>query len=228
MSLKKGEHLSPLAERRSFIHHSLRPDPNLRIPPNPVRTITSRVSSKEGSVKAWVVKTLALGLVSVGCGGGSHRTAEIPVYSIASGFGTPIKPGVQAGYGITSGGGGSYRIVWTGDAAASGSYHVFRGVVTTAGNMSDPVRGCADGSCPLESGDSVSNATPIRDGTQISFDTTATDGLDGFDFSVDTEPVYFDIYIDDVHFPNLVNFPNAALGGDSSTVSAIPFELRED
>ena len=51
------------------------------------------------------------------------------VYNIDPGAGLVVQPGTQAGYGICTGNtGGTYRIVWTGEAAAGGaSYNSFYG-----------------------------------------------------------------------------------------------------
>ena len=56
----------------------------------------------------------------------------------------------------------------------------------------------------------------------ITFDATASTGLDGFDFSATVEPVYFDLSIDGVHQPTLVFFSSS---GQTSNAATDPFGL---
>lgn len=148
-----------------------------------------------------------------------------PTYEITLNASTVVEPGVQAGYGITANYGGAYRLVWTGDGAVTGSWESFWGSVYTPGTFSQIVPGCNYGACPLEQGDWVSNAINVSGGQRIDFDSAALDGLDGFDFVVDAEPVTFDLYINGIHYPDLVLFPAYANGGAISTVASIPFAL---
>jgi hypothetical protein len=157
--------------------------------------------------------------------GGAVPPQTTVVYAIQPGASTVVQPGVQAGYGITANIGGSYRLVWTGDISTSGTYREFWGSVWTRGSFSALVRGCNGSVCPLEQGDLVSNPVTIAGGQRIDFDSFATDNLDGFDFVVTAEPVYFDLYIDGVRYPNLVFFPATANGGQISNVATIPFGL---
>src|SRR3954471_22984618 len=79
-----------------------------------------------------------------------------PTATIVGGAGVPVSPGVMAGYGITAAqGGGSFRLVWTGDAAATGTYTEFYGSVWTPGVFETVTPGCG-GACPLEGDDFVS------------------------------------------------------------------------
>jgi hypothetical protein len=130
---------------------------------------------------------------------------------------------VQAGYGVTANLGGAYRLVWSGDAAASGAHREFRGSVYTPGSFSSLLPGCG-GACPLEADDFVSQPIGIPGGERIDFNTLATTGLDGFDFSVSAEPVYFDLLIDGARYPDLVFFPSSDTGTMVSP-AAIPFGL---
>jgi len=147
----------------------------------------------------------------------------VDLWSIDTGSGVVLQPGTQAGYGITASGGQSYRLVWTGDAGTSSSYHEFYGSVYTKGSFTNVTPGCAGNACPLESGDYVSPAYTISGGQEIDFDTFATTGIDGFDFVSDTEPVYFDLFIDGVHYPNFVYFMS---GGVQSAPTSVPFSLQ--
>jgi hypothetical protein len=146
------------------------------------------------------------------------------VVRIEPGAGTIVQPGVQAGYGITANVGSSYRILWTGDASASLSYREFTGSIYTAGNFTSVTPGCANNFCALEAGDYVSPPTPTTGGTRIDFDTIATTGLDGLDFIVDSEPVYFDLNIDGVPYPNLVLFTSGTTN-QTTTAPGNPFGL---
>jgi hypothetical protein len=157
--------------------------------------------------------------------GGGLPPQSTVIYRIQPGASTVVQPGVQAGYGITANVGGSYRLVWTGDISTSGTYREFWGSVWTPGRFVTVVRGCNSSVCPLEQGDLVSVPVTVAGGERIDFDSFATDGLDGFDFVVTAEPVYFDLYIDGVRYPNLVFFPATDLGGQIANVGAIPFGL---
>lgn len=166
----------------------------------------------------------------VGCGypgGGGNVQPSVPVgaptHLIQVGAGTVVQPGFQAGYGITANVGSSFRIVWTGDAAASGTYTTFQGSVFTTGHFLTQDPGCRGG-CALEGGDYVSTPLATPGGERIDFDTTATTGLDGFDFSTDSEPVYFDVLIDGQRYPELVFFTDGTTGTMASAAS-LPFGL---
>jgi hypothetical protein len=165
-----------------------------------------------------------------GCGSSHHfvgsavPSASTVTYRIAPGLGTSVSPGTVAGYGITANVGGSYRIVWTGDSNVTATYHEFWGSVWTRGTFTSLTPGC-NGHCPLEADDWVSGISAVPGGERIDWDTFATDGLDGLDFTADTEPVYFDFTIDGVRYPMLVFFPATDNGGQISPVDTIPFGL---
>jgi len=152
--------------------------------------------------------------------------AGITPYVIDPGVGLVVNPGTQAGFGITANTGASYRIVWTGDSNASGTYHEFTGTVWTDGMFTNFVPGCNSAFCPLEANDFVSAVTPVSpSGQVITFDTFATDGLDGFDFVSTSEPVYFDLRIDGAYVETLVFFSS---GGAASNPAMIPFALQSN
>jgi hypothetical protein len=165
---------------------------------------------------------VALGSSACTCGGGPTGPA---VHRILAGASAVIQPGTQAGYAITANTGGSYRLVWTGDRGTSGVYRNFTGSLWTAGTITDLRPGCTFGECPLEVDDVLSE--PYRSGNrdQIDFDAITASGIDGFDFVVDTEPVYFDLRIDGVGYPDLVFFPATDNGGAVSTAAEMPFGL---
>jgi hypothetical protein len=153
---------------------------------------------------------------------GPPNTTGAPVYPIDPGASVAIAPGTLAGYGITANVGASYRIVWTGDANSSAQYREFYGSVWTSGTFATVVPGCTDQSCPIGSGDYISAPYAIAGGERVDFDTFAIDNIEGFDFTVTTEPVYFDLYIDGQHYPNLVFFSSS---GNLSSTAAFPFGL---
>ena len=152
---------------------------------------------------------------------GLPSSAGADTYSIDPGGSVVVQPGTQAGFGITANVGGSYRIFWTGDSGTSGTYREFTGTVWTTGQFDSFNPGCG-GVCPLENGDVVSDPQTVSGGQRIDFDTIATDGLDGFDFTVTVEPVYFDLTIDGQRFPDLIFFPS---GGVQSNAGTDPFGL---
>jgi hypothetical protein len=150
-------------------------------------------------------------------------SSGMPIYQIATGASVTMQPGNETGFGITAGGGGNWRLVWTGDSAVSGYARELTGSISTAGRFTDLAPGCADGSCPLERNDTVGGVESTASGETVRFDAFATTGLDGVDFSVDSEPVTFDLFVDGVHQPQLVLFPTGR--GDSS-VASVPFSLQ--
>jgi hypothetical protein len=147
------------------------------------------------------------------------------VYLVDPGASVIVDPGVQAGYGITANVGSSFRLIWVGDGGSSGSYRQFYGSVWTTGRILSSTPGCAQSACPLESadGDYVSPPYQVQGGQRIDFDSFAFNSIDGFDFVVDTEPAYFDLYIDGQRYPNLVFFTS---GGQQAITGALPFGLR--
>jgi len=149
-----------------------------------------------------------------------------PISVILNGAGVPIQPGVMAGYGITSNTGTSFRIVWTGDAGASGTYREFWGSVWTPGVFDGFVPGCNGNACPLEANDYVSGPMAAPGGGQrIDWDTFASTGIDGFDFLATAEPIYFDMIIDGQRYPQLTVFADA-LTGQLASAPSLPFGLR--
>ena len=137
-----------------------------------------------------------------------------------------MQPGTQAGYGILANAGGSFRVVWTGEGATTGSYTNFTGTVWTTAVIDSVTPGCFQNACPLEGGDSVSAPTAVTGGYLVDFSAVATTGLDGFDFTVTAEsaaqPVYFDLLIDGQRFSQLIFFSSA---GQAATAGTDPFGL---
>lgn len=150
------------------------------------------------------------------------------VYRVAPGAGIDnVFLGDNAGYYITANTGGSFRIVWTGDANQSAVYRHFYGSVWTQGGFTSVVPGCNGNFCPLEPDDFVSTVHNTGNGNRVDWDTFAADGLDGFDFSVDTVPALFDLFIDNQQFPDHVYFPatDAKPPGSVANVGGFPFGL---
>src|SRR5258706_10525999 len=59
------------------------------------------------------------------CGGapsGLPSSAGADTYHIDPGAALLVTPGTQAGYGVLANVGGSFRLVWTGDGATTGSF----------------------------------------------------------------------------------------------------------
>ena len=158
---------------------------------------------------------------------GLPSSAGAETYHVDPGASLLVSPGTQAGYGITAAvGGGSFRLVWTGEAATTGFYSNFTGTVWTTATFDSVTPGCAGQACSIESGDFISGATAVSGGQRIDFDAVTTTGLDGFDFTVTADsastPVYFDLYVDGVRQPQAVFF---ASGGATATAATDPFGL---
>ena len=178
---------------------------------------------------------LVLGFSVGGCiivtdhrgGVGGDVPLAAPTSSIKNGAGVTIQPGVQAGYGITANVGTSFRVVWTGDAASTGSgFREFWGSVWTTGHFDSVTPGCAGNACPLEAnqGDYVSAVIPVASGERVDWDTFASDGIDGFDFTATAEPIYFDMFIDGVRYPDLTIYTDGTTDQVASAPS-LPFAL---
>ena len=175
-------------------------------------------------------------LLAAGCGssprslyhGGNLIDVQgTPIYDIQAGTGIDqVILGSDAGYFITANTGGAFRIVWTGDVNHSRTYRHFYGSVWTQGNFAAVTIGCTAGFCPLDADSHVSGVNPVPGGNRVDWDTFATDGLSGFDFAIDTVPAYFDLFIDDVRHPELVEFPATAHGGAASIAGQVPFGLN--
>jgi hypothetical protein len=168
----------------------------------------------------------AAGTCTNGTPSGLPSSAGADTYHIDPGASLLVTPGTQAGYGVLANVGGSFRLVWTGDGAATGSFSNFTGTVWTTSVIESVVPGCSDGSCALESGDIVSAPTAVTGGYRVDFDTVTATTLDGFDFFVTTEsvtqPVYFDLLIDGQRQPSLVFFSSS---GAAATAGTDPFGL---
>lgn len=178
------------------------------------------------------ILAFALAIALAGCGGGSSHEyyhggavpSGVPVYRITPGAGTIVQPGVQAGFGASANVGGSYRLVWTGEGNTTGAYSRFWGAVYTSGRFNSITPGCG-GYCTLQGDDWVSVGQDASGGQRVDFDSVTAGGINGFDFTVDREPVYFDLFIDGRHEPALFFFPATDNGGAISSVAAIPFGL---
>jgi hypothetical protein len=165
--------------------------------------------------------------VAVRDGHAPFPAASAPVYSLEVGKDVPVSPGVKIGYSLIARSAGSYRFRWTGDdAVARSGFRKFYGSIWTTGHFTSLVPGCDDGSCPLEpEGDYVSDVQSVDGGERIDWHTFTSDGWDGFSFTTDTEPVYFDVNIEVGPHPELLEFPSSAANGAPSTPAANPFGI---
>jgi hypothetical protein len=171
--------------------------------------------------------------LAAGCVGDHHNGAggeALPVgstiFMLQPNTATGVTAGTQAGYGIrTMSDPNTFRLIWTGDGAVGGGYHEFWGTMWTPGHFSNQVLGCSNNFCPLESGDFVSTPRATSGGERIDWDTFANDGLDGFEVTTDTLPIYLDVIIDSMRLPDLMFFPDATQNGQISTVTKIPFGI---
>jgi hypothetical protein len=163
------------------------------------------------------------GLHQNGAGSEGVPPSTTASYAVKVGATVPIAPGTQAGYALTSAALMTYQLRWTGDAAvAATGYREFYGSAWTTGHFTSLTPGCVNAACPLESGDYVSGVQNVAGGQRIDWDTFASDGWDGFGFTTDTEPVYFDVFIDGSRLPQLVSFQVGTNATTSSPASS-PF-----
>lgn len=174
-------------------------------------------------------------LQAVGCGapgdgqalpftGGAVPTlTDVPLYQIQLAPNININPGGQAGYGITASVGNSFRLIWTGEAHSSERFTRFYGAVYTSGSFVWLAPACRNAECPLEEGDLVHQPVATTGGQRVDFSALTSTGADGFDFMVDREPVYFELYIDEERRSDLVFLRDAISGGVPTRVDSIPF-----
>jgi len=146
-------------------------------------------------------------------------------YQLVVGDTVPVSPGVQVGYALTATKALVYQFRWTGDAAVTGDgYQNFYGSIWTTGHFTSLTPGCVNQACPLESGDYVSGITSVTGGERIDWDTDASTGWDGFSFTTDTEPVFFDVFIDGNRHPELFVFAGAPSGKPANPAES-PFGM---
>jgi hypothetical protein len=149
-------------------------------------------------------------------------------YELVVGGTVPISPGEKVGYSLTATAPKTYQLRWTGDQRTGEmGYSHFYGAVWTTGRFTAFARG-EDGTpcaCALEKGDQVD--APVAapgGGERINWSTVATIGWDGFTFSVDTEPIYFDVFADNARRPTITEFP-AFPGGAPTSPETSPFGM---
>lgn len=159
-------------------------------------------------------------------GGGSHHTggavpsASTPVYVIQSGVSVATNPSAGPSYAISANSGNAYRLVWL-DGASVGH---FTGSVWTRGTFTSVTPGCG-GVCLLQSEDFVSVALLLAGGQRVDFDSRTGSGASvGLDFTVDTEPVYFQLQLEDQAAHGISYFISGGTG-QQSTAGATPFGL---
>jgi hypothetical protein len=146
-------------------------------------------------------------------------------YELRVGATVPVSPGVRVGYALTAPQAMAYQFRWTGDAAVTGDgYQNFYGSIWTTGHFTSLTPGCTNQACPLEAGDYVSAITQVDGGERIDWDTDASTGWDGFSFTTDTEPVYFDVLIDGSRHPELFVYPDRTTG-QPATPAVSPFGM---
>ncbi|MFO0601928.1 MAG: hypothetical protein U0324_02080 [Polyangiales bacterium] len=148
-----------------------------------------------------------------------------PTHRIALNAGVEgVATGAMAGCAVTAATGGSFRLVCGGLAADRPLARV-EGSIWTHGAVSGVVPGCADSQCALEAGDRVSAPVAVPGGQRVDFSWAVSRDVDGVDFVVSEEPVYFSILMDGRPDPARVFFPSQDLGGAPATASADPFGL---
>ncbi len=146
-------------------------------------------------------------------------------YQITPDVAVSVAAGVQAGYGITTATGDAFQLYWTGYGQSVGMFQEFWGSIYTPGAFSNVSTGCSGSpGCPIEADDFVSQPYAVAGGERIDFDTFAIDEVDGIGFTVNVEPVFFDLYIDGQHRPMEVFFQSTATG-QIANVAVIPFAL---
>jgi hypothetical protein len=161
-----------------------------------------------------------------GAGDEPIPSSSVSSYTAKVGGTLPVGPGQQVGYALTLPKDAmSYQLRWTGDAAVAGDgFQEFYGSVWTTGHFTSLTPGCLNAACPLESGDYVSGVIEVAGGERIDWDTVASTGWDGFSFTTDTEPIYFDIYIDGRQHPEVFFFASTP-DGTTSTPASTPFGM---
>jgi hypothetical protein len=131
-----------------------------------------------------------------------------------------IFEGRTLGYELTAQSPSGFRFRWTTDNI---THHTgvrrFTGSVWTPGHFLSFSPGCDDRSCDLEAGDHVSAVESVAGGERIDWDTLAKNGWDGFSFSTDGSPLYFEVNVDGQPRPELLEL---VTWEDSPTKVAVP------
>jgi hypothetical protein len=113
--------------------------------------------------------------------------------------------GRTLGYELTAGSPNTFRFRWTTDNLANHTgVRRFTGSVWTPGRFLSFSPGCDDRSCDLEDGEHVSGVESVAGGQRIDWDTLAKDGWDGFSFTTDDAPLYFEVSVDGQPRPELL------------------------
>jgi len=169
---------------------------------------------------------IPIGKHTSGAGAGEGLPASsVAGYVVQVGDMVPTAPGTKVGYALTSPSPKTYQFRWTGEAAVKADgFHEFYGSVWTTGTFTSLTAGCTNQACPLEAGDFVSTIATVAGGQRIDWDTFASTAWDGFSFTTDTEPVYFDVFIDGARHPELFDFPEAP-GGATASPATSPFGI---
>jgi hypothetical protein len=191
-------------------------------------TKTALKGGKRTRLAASLAAVAALGLCLAACGGESdwmpapappHLAAGVWVGPTAEGASPEILTDVARlgpkvhvfagrtlGYELTAESPAKFRFRWTTDNLANHT-HVrrFTGSVWTPGRFVFFSPGCDDGSCDLEAGDHVSGVQNVAGGGErIDWDTLAKDGWDGFSFTTNGAPLYFEVAVDGRTRPELL------------------------
>lgn len=158
--------------------------------------------------------------------GGPPVPTDAPVYNLLPGAETLVGPDYQASFGITALDSSNYRIIWSGGTGSDGAPVAFEGSIWTKGTFKSITPGCDDQSCEFEEGDEIVPQSIVDGGQYFGFKAKATTDLDGIDFSVDQEPVYFELLHEGFPTTTRVLFPKTENGGGMSQPEQIPFALQ--
>jgi len=157
----------------------------------------------------------------------AHYTGgDIPlgatVHRLLAGESANVPSGALAAYAVTWSN-GSFLLQWTGPGGQPGTR--FTGSVWTRGTFTAAVPGCGGG-CAFGPTDYFSQATPVPSGGQrIDFDTAASANVLGLAFSVDTEPVYFELLVAGQPATQVTYYPDTDFGGQTNMPMEMPFGL---
>src|SRR5215468_11027148 len=145
----------------------------------------------------------------------SGSAGDVPIYDTTAGD-LGFAPGIDAGYYIVSNGQGGWAIQWTADARLiGGGAATFDGKLTCMGTGSF----ANVATVAFEADDKLSLPRPA----EIDFQSVASTGFDGLQFTAGRDGVTFDITIDGERRPDLVFFLQ---NGRLVTPATVPFILR--
>jgi hypothetical protein len=152
---------------------------------------------------------------------GFPNPGSAQTYTVDSGQ-LPLPPTMGAsGFAITAAAGGGYRLVWS--AAATAGIKEFSGTIWTTQTFDSFATGCS-GDCVVPPGQVVGQPMAVAGGMRLDFHGPAVSAHPGFEFTVTSQTIYWQLMADGQPRPDLVFF---SVGGAVANPTTDPFALTQ-